>query len=498
MTKLFNKLFPIIDHLYIYQLLEYDTGDFIKWFFKYPFKRQLQRKHRLVWTSKAKLLFLASCCLIFFFSFTSSLTQFKTILLFPIFYILYSIFSPFFLVFANVLFLPLEAYSKNKLIKAVQKKQRKLKDLKVVAIVGSFAKTSTKNMLYTLLWKDFYTVKTPKSYNTEVSVARSFLRDVKETTEIFIVEMDAYHPGEIKQLCSIIKPNLGIITAIGAQHLERFGSMETLAKTQFELAEVLTTLPHPNPLLTTIVEVQGEGIKSKQIESVLFLNADDEWSNQLYPEYDGIKQVFFGVKEGRDVQATNIKVNADGTEFDLRLKNQDLRIKLPLAGEHHALNFAAAAGIAYQLGLPLKTIQERASLVLPTEHRLEVKKAGHITIIDNSYNTNPTAARASLKLLKDTAGSQKIVITPGLVELGEQSEVENKLLGQEIAKVADLVIVVGDFARDWIKQGLVQAEYPVDKTHFLASTAKALDFVYANAQKDAVILIENDLPDQYF
>ena len=474
MKKLFKILFPIVDHLYIFQLFEYEAKDFVKWFLKYPFKRSLQRKHSLVWTAKARFLHITAGSLIIFFAFASSITQFKTIWLMPFFWLLYAAFSPFFLIFANLLFSPLESYSKAKLYRTVRSKQRRLKNLKVIAIVGSFAKTSTKNILYTLLWKDFYTVKTPKSYNTEVSIARSFLRDVKETTEVFIVEMDAYHPGEIKKLCSIIKPDMGIITAIGAQHLERFGSMEALAATQFELARAIPS------------------------DGMLFLNADDEWTNQLYPEYDGMKQVFFGVKEGKDVQATNIKVLADSTEFTLRIKDDKLKIVLPLAGENHAINFVAAAGIAYQLGIPLKTIQERASLMLPTEHRLEVKKAGHLTIIDNSYNTNPTAARASLKLLKSTPGSQKIVITPGLVELGEQSAVENKLLGKKIAEVADLVIVVGEFARDDIKTGLEEAQFAKDQIHYLSSTSHALDFVYQNAKKDGVILIENDLPDQYF
>jgi UDP-N-acetylmuramoyl-tripeptide--D-alanyl-D-alanine ligase len=474
MKKLLNILFPIKDHLYIYQLFEYETPDFIKWFFKYPFKRGLERKHTLVWTSKARILCLLAGVLIVFFSFISSVTQFKTVLLTPLFLLLYSFFGPFFIVFANLLFSPIESYSKSNLIKTVRNKQRRLKDLKVVAIVGSYAKTSTKNMLYTLLWKDFYTVKTPKSYNTEVSIARSFLRDVKETTEIFVVEMDAYHPGEIKKLCSIIKPDLGIITAIGAQHLERFGSMEALAKTQFELATALTP------------------------DGILFVNADDAWSTQLYPEYDGVKQVFFGSKEGRDVQALDIKLHPNSTEFTLRLKNDKVKIILPLAGENHAINFAAAAGIAYQLGVPIKTIAQRAALILPTEHRLEVKKTGHLTVIDNSYNTNPAAARASLKLLKTTSGSQKVVITPGLVELGEQSEVENTLLGKEIAEVADLVVIVGDFAKDALGAGLQQADYDKNQIHYLTSTSHALDFVYKNSQKDAVILIENDLPDQYF
>lgn len=476
MKKLLNILFPIIDHLYIFQCLEYENGDFVKWFFRYPFKRGLQRKHTITWTAKARILYLVAGILIILLASFSSLTQWGTIWVFPLYLILYSLFSPFFLITANALFRPLENYQKNKLIKAAQRKRNKLKDLKVVAIVGSFAKTSTKNMLYTLLWKDFYSVKTPKSYNTAVSIARSFLSDVKENTQVFLVEMDAYHPGEIKQLCSIVKPNLGIITAIGEQHLERFGTMEKLAETQFELADALKA----------------------QENTILFLNADDEWSTKLYPDYDGIKQVFFGIKEGRDVQAKNIKVLSDSTELTLRIKSQESRVKIPLAGEHQALNFAAAAAIAYQLGLPLEEIKKRAELILPTEHRQEVKKAGHITVIDNSYNTNPASARASLKLLRETAGSEKIVITPGLVELGSKFEEENTLLGREIAEVADVAVIVGEYAKEQIKLGLDIAQFPKEKMHFVSSTAKALDMIYKIAQKDAVVLIENDLPDQYF
>jgi hypothetical protein len=127
--------------------------------------------------------------------------------------------------------------------------------------------------------------------------------------------------------------------------------METLAKTQFELAKAIPQ------------------------NGLLFLNADDEWTNQLYPGYDGVKQVFFGRNEGKDIQATDIKVLTHSTEFTLRIKNDSIKIELPLAGENHAINFTAAAGIAYQLGVSLKTIQQRAALVLPTEAEDDVEEA---------------------------------------------------------------------------------------------------------------------------
>ncbi len=463
MSKILSKLFPLFDHLYIYQNFEYESMDFLRWFLKSPFKRNLQKKHKLEWTSKARLLALTSL--------------FLTVLVsvyFSWFFILIFIFlDPFILVVSQIILSPFELYQKNKIIESAKRKMAILPKIKVVAVVGSFAKTSTKNMLYTILWKDFRVVKTPKSFNTPISVARTVLTDVKDNTEIFIVEMDAYHPGDIRRLCGIVKPDLGVITSIAAQHLGRFGSMEKLAKAQFELAE---SLPK---------------------DGLLFLNSQDGWSSKLSPDYSN-RKIFYGDKDS-DYFAEKVMQTTDGLSFEIKTKRgEKVSVKLPVLGAHNVINFLSATAIANQLGLSLKRISERAEKILPTPHRLEVRKQGNMTIIDNTYNTNPTSSKSSLKLLNDLEGKQKILVTPGLVELGKEHDKENFEFALEAAKVCDEIIIVGENAKVPLLKGLESTRFPKQKTHLVSSTSDGLSLLKTLIEPGAVVLLENDLPDQYF
>lgn len=472
MSKIFHKIFPLFDQLYILQLFEYRWQDYLKWFIKHPFERNLQKKHRLVLTQKALILII----LVMFFILVNSIRSVVRISapfwLIPVFFIILSQLSPIFLVISQLLVFPFESIEKIKITNAAKKKLDSLKELKVVGIVGSFAKTSTKDMLYTLLWKDFRVIKTPKSFNTELSIARCVLSDLKSNTEVFIVEMDAYHLGEIKHLAQIFKPDLAILTSIAPQHLEKFGSMEKLAKTQFEIAEALPE------------------------EGTLFLNADNEWINELHGNYS-VDKVFYGQDKKNNIYATDIKQTISGIEFTLNTKKGSIGIKIPLFGEHHVSNFLAAACVAISLGLSLEKIQKRAKILLPTEHRLEIKKIGQMTLIDNTYNTNPEVIKSSLKLLKDFSTDQKIIITPGLVEQGKNFLGENIKMGTMIAEVADDVIIVGNYAKEALLKGLKAKSFPGNHIHEASSVKEGLGLLRQIAKLNAVVLLENDLPDQY-
>ncbi len=441
-----KNLFPIFDHLYIFQAFEYEPIDFLRWFFNHPLERSLQKKHHLKLTSKALALLLIASVLEFAESLYLSNLVLHTYIFFPIFFLLIQLIGPIYIIIAWALFLPFELYLKNKILSAAREKLKTLPKLKVVAITGSFGKTSTKDTLYTLLWKDFRVVKTPKSFNTPISIARTILNDLKTNTEIFLVEMDAYHPGEIKKLAEMVNPDIGIITAIAPQHLGRFGTMEKLAKTQFELAEILTN------------------------KGILVLNSTNEWIMRLENQYK-LKKVFYGEKT---------------------------RIKLPLLGTHHVQNFLAASAVAQILGLSLKRISQRAQFILPTPHRLEIKKQGSLTIIDNTYNTNPLASKASLKLLKDLKGSQKILITPGLVELGQEHSKENQEFASIASKVADKIVIVGQNAKKDLLLGLKEKKYPTRHIYLAKTTNEALSLLPQFNKPNTVVLLENDLPDQYF
>ena len=473
-NKLLTNIWPTADHLYIFQSVEYEVPRFWRWFNQHPYSRQLQKKQHLDWTSKAKLLMLSSQILTILCTvgLTVGLNQNWTWLI--LWYLTLSQVSPIFLIVSSWLLIPIESSTRRKLIDRAIRRRQQLKNLKVVAIVGSYAKTSTKDMLYTLLWNKYRVVKTPKSYNTELSLARTINADLKDNTEIFLAEMDAYQLGDIAQLAKIAQPTTGVITAIAPQHLERFGSMDNLVKAQFEIVE-------------SIKKNQGR----------MLVNSDDPWMTDQTEKYLS-NPIWVGENQISDVKLSDIKQTNNGTSFKIHWKNQSQQIELPLFGGHHSQNFAMAAAIALELGMSLKEIADRARWMLPTPHRLEIKHQGSLTTIDNSYNTNPISAQASFKLLKQLPGKQKILITPGLVELGETADQANISFIEHAATVADYIIIVGHNAKRALETGLKNANYPKEQQIWVETTQHALQLLPKIAVKDAVVLIENDLPDQYF
>lgn len=482
-----NVIIPIFDYLYIYQNLEYEYWPFLRWFYKYPFKRNLQKKHSLDLTFKA--LFLLLIALITIFLVTSILSLLLTqilelkiltlssILLFGALLFINLNLSPIYLLIAQAIFSPLEAYQKRRVLLSAQNKLKKLPNLKVIAITGSYAKTSTKDILYTLLWKKYQVVKTPKSFNTSLSIAHTILDLVKNNTEVLLVEMDAYHPREIDKLSKLVGPDLGIITGITSQHLERFGTMDKLIKTQFEIAQNLAT------------------------NGILFLNSTDEETVKSYKNNLplNVDLKFYGLSSPiSQFYATGISKDLTGTSFTFHYKSQQVKVHIPLFGEHHVINFLGAAAIALNLGLSLNEISLRALKLLPTPHRLEIKKQDQMTIIDNSYNTNPISAQTALLLLKDYPGKLKIVITPGLVELGPESYIKNKQFGNQIGQSANKVIIIGDHAKKPIIEGLNEVNFPQKDIYLVKSLDMGFTQLGQIATPETVVLIENDLPDQYF
>ena len=208
MSRILSKIFPIIDYLYIYQTLEYKLWEFLAWFLKNPFKRNLQKKHQLEWTQKTQLLAFLSIALLALDSIITSYLLTGTFWLILILFPIKSLYSPLFLIVAEILISPLEYYRKQKTLESAKQKLSKLPNLKIVAITGSFGKTSTKDILYTLLWKKYFVVKTPKSFNTPLGIAQTILGDIKDNTQIFIAEAGAYKKGEIAEIAKLLNPSI--------------------------------------------------------------------------------------------------------------------------------------------------------------------------------------------------------------------------------------------------------------------------------------------------
>lgn len=471
MLRILHKIFPIFDYLYILQIMEYELLRFLKWYLKNPFSRNLQKKGKLVLTAKAKLILVLSIILMILSSALVSLFLIGEIdfLIPATAFLLLQQVSPFFLSVSHWFTSPLESFIEYRLISQAKRKLTKNKNLKVVAIAGSYGKTSTKNILYTLLWKKFYVIKTPKSFNTLVSIARTILSDIKDNTEVFIVEMDSYKKGDLTKLSNLVNPDYGILTSIAPQHLERFGDMENLSEAQLELISI--------------------------VKNTVFLNMDDDWIKKKVKKTKNV--VPFGTTPGSSVRASEIRESEGNLNFTLEYNKEKVEIQLPLKGQHHVVNFLAAASVAISLGLSLAEVRERASLILPTDHRLEIKDLNGITLIDNSYNTNPTVSQKSLDLLSSYK-AEKILITPGFVELGDKKEEESIKFMISASKVADEIVIVGNNSRKELLKGLKKAKFDEKKTHFVKNTDEGLRLAKSLANTGDAILLENDLPDQYF
>ena len=360
------------------------------------------------------------------------------------------------------------------------KAQRKLKsmsNLKIIGITGSYGKTSSKNVLSDILNIKYNALPTPKNLNTFNGLIMTVNNHMDKFNDVFIAEMGAYVRGEIKGLCKLVKPKYGILTRIGTAHLESFGSQENIQKAKFELIESLPS--------------DGFGI----------LNKDDPLQVS-YNLKNNVRIIWIGIdNKDVDVRAENIKCSNKGTSFDVVLKNDKKKysFETKLLGNHNVYNILAGIACGIEFGIDMESLQKAVAGVRPVEHRLEIKKIGNFNMIDDAYNSNPTGAASACKVLGMMPGI-KIVVTPGMIELGPKEDEYNKEFGKQIAAVADYVVLIGEKKTKPIKEGILEKGFDKDKIIVFNDVREAYPFIgnIANKNKDEVYaLFENDLPDTY-
>ncbi len=345
-------------------------------------------------------------------------------------------------------------------------------NLKIIGITGSYGKTTSKNILAEILNTKYNALPTPKSLNTMYGLMITINNHLDKFDDIFIAEMGAYKRGEIKQLCNFVKPRYAILTTIGKAHLELFGSQTNIQKGKFELIESL-----PN-------------------EGVAVLNGDDPLQLE-YQLKNNCKLIWIGINnEDVDIKANNIKMSHRGTSFDVTFKGskQKYTFKTKLLGHANVYNILASIALGDEFGISKEQLQSAVRGLKPTENRLELKKQGDITIIDNAYSSNEIGAKMALDVLKMMPG-KKIIITPGMVELGKTQDKLNRQFGQQIADVCDEVILVGEKQTKHIQQGLKDKKYNKDNLHIVKDVNVAFNTIHKLKEKDTYVLIENDLPD---
>lgn len=373
----------------------------------------------------------------------------------------------------NICLQPLERLLKNLYVSSAQHILLDHRNLTTIGITGSYGKTSMKQYLYDILKADFNTLVTPESYNTPIGIARTIKHRLRASHQFFVCEMGAAKKHEIQELCDITHPRYGIITAIGQQHLETFGDQQNIINTKFELADYI----HENGMLV--------------------LNGDNSIIRDQLPRLQ-CPYLTYGLGATNDFQARNLQLSSQGTVFDLIHNGKKLTtISTPLIGQHSVVNLIGAIAMALQLGVSLKTIVRQAKTLTPPAHRLQLKKVGQDLIIDDSYNSNPNGCQAALETLGMFNGI-KIIITPGMVELGDQQDQLNRQFGRQIAEVCDYVFLVGAQQTQAIYDGLIDQKYDSVKIIIVDNFQTAIHQARALHHDQAkVILIENDLPDNY-
>ncbi|MBE5939084.1 MAG: UDP-N-acetylmuramoyl-tripeptide--D-alanyl-D-alanine ligase [Lachnospiraceae bacterium] len=376
---------------------------------------------------------------------------------------------PAVVILGNVINKPIEKGVNNHYINEAKKILKGHNDLKIIGITGSFGKTSVKYYLNTLLKAKYNVLMTPESYNTPMGVVKTIRGSLKPVHEIFICEMGAKKVGEIKEICDIVYPHHGIITSIGPQHLETFKSLDNVKKTKFELADALP-----------------EG-------GLLLVNGNDE--NIKAYNY-GKKMITYGVTEDCDYYAYDIDVNNKGTSFTVKAGDEVCQFKTDLIGRHNVINIVGTIAMAHLMGISLKELKPQVRKLEGVPHRLQLINKNGITIIDDAFNSNPTGSKAALDTLALFDGT-KILITPGMVELGAKEEELNKEFGRQAAKVCDYIFLVGINRTKPIYEGIKEEGFEEDKVIAFNSLTEALDKMYSLMETDKVVLLENDLPDNY-
>lgn len=346
------------------------------------------------------------------------------------------------------------------------------KDLIKIGITGSFGKTSSKNILQEILSEKMYSLMTPASYNTPMGITITIREMLKPIHEVFICEMGADHVNDIKELCDFVEPQIGLVTSIGPQHLNTFGSLENIINEKMKLIE---SLPE-----------KGVGI----------INKDNEYIRS-YAIKNNCRLVSYGIHEADvDYHAKDIEYTPKGSKFTVLSEDDEYLFETKLLGEHNIANILAAIAVARELNIDWTELQSAVKRVKYIEHRLELKKINGYTFIDNAFNSNPIGSSMSLQVLK-MMPNKRIIITPGMIDLGPQQDEINREFGRKMKDCADEVILVGIQQTKPIVEGLQDVDYDMNKVHVCRTVREAFELVYKLATPIDTILLENDLPDAF-
>ncbi len=391
--------------------------------------------------------------------------------------LLITIFSWSLVIVAVILLIPVENYINKKYWNDAASILKSMPELKVIGITGSYGKTSTKHYLHRILSEQYEVLMTPGSYNTTMGVIRTIREFLKPYDKVFICEMGAKQKGDIKEICDLVHPQIGIITAVGPMHLESFKTMENVQATKFEL------------------------IDSLPADGLAVINNDFEYCAKRIVSNVETKRYSLEseIGSGASYTAEDVKYTPEGTTFVIKGPDGfELSLFTRLVGACNISNLLGAVIVALYLGMSKERIKYAVGKIEQVEHRLSIKRTpGGVNIIDDAFNSNPSGAKMALDVLANFKEGKRIIVTPGMIELGEKQFSLNESFGKEIANSVDVAIIVGEYNRKAIVEGICEGNFNKDNLYEVGSFNEAQNVLAKILKSGDTVLYENDLPDTF-
>lgn len=382
--------------------------------------------------------------------------------------------APLWVLIASFVMAPIESAVQAGFKQAARRNLSQRKNLTVIGITGSYGKTSVKFIIAEILKLRYSVLATPGSYNTPMGICLVVNEQLRSEHQVLILEMGMRHEGDIQELCSIARPDIAVVTSVGVAHLETMGSIDAIAREKGSLLE--------------FARPGGSAV----------LNGDDERVAAMASRARG--KVWRVSAEGHnaDIRAGEIQYDAQGARFEVTDDTgEQLTFRTKLLGAHNVSNILLGIAVGRIMGLRLRQMARAVERLQPVEHRLQLRQEGEITVIDDAFNSNPVGSRNAVEILGHFKSGRRIIVTPGMVELGERQEEENRTFGTHIARHADLAILVGERQTAPIQQGLRESGFPESQIQVVPSLHAAREFLRTYLRPGDVVLYENDLPDQY-
>lgn len=382
---------------------------------------------------------------------------------------------PLWLALGGLLAWPVEKLISELYFRDARRKLLSIPGLQRIGITGSYGKTTVKHILGTILAEKYPTLVTPASFNTPMGVSRAIREKLTPSYQVFVGEMGARHVGDIREMCRLVKPTLGVLTSVGPQHLDTFKTLDRVIQTKYELIRALpedamSFFPNDGGICLDLYR------RTTQPKTLVSLQKTDDSA----------------------CWCENVRVSAEGSQFDLCFRDEPpIACHTRLLGEHNIQNILLGAAVARYLGLNPKQIAHGVAKLQPVKSRLELMTVPNsFTIINDAFNSNPTGAKAALEVLRGFP-QRRIIITPGMVELGDREAEFNRRFGQQMASCVDIAIIVGKKRAQPIIDGLLGEGFPKEQVYRVDSLEESTRVLHGLARATDTVLYENDLPDNY-